>query len=309
MQISVQFIKAAAKSSAALVSAGLFGLAFVADLRADPYESSWILGKKSSLRLIVSSRPSAQGVYRAGVEIRLDPDAHTYWRMPGDAGAAPVFSFEGSDNIAGVTVLYPTPTRIDEAGIDAFGYRGEVTFPLVVTLKDASRPALLALDLQYAVCGHICLPVRAAAQLPLSTSANEGADIPYDGPREASIEAAEAKVPVHLTPAERDAKVAIERDEQAQTPTWRMILHPAESASANERGGQAPVKPDLFAESQQGWYFVTKKGDRPNEFLIVEVERPKVDNARQIPLTLTFTQPVGPNYEFAVDLDPASGKP
>ena len=32
---------------------------------------------------------------RAGIEIRLKPGWHTYWRYPGDAGVPPRFDFAG----------------------------------------------------------------------------------------------------------------------------------------------------------------------------------------------------------------------
>lgn len=279
-------------------------MAFVANLSADPYASPWITGKKSAARLIVAAQAPVEGVFRAGVEVRLDAGSHTYWRTPGDAGAAPVFTFDGSENIAGVTVLYPIPTRIDEAGLDAFGYSGEVTFPLLVTVKDAARPALLALRLQYAVCGKICLPVTADIQLPLSARPEEGASIP----QQASIAAAEARVPLRLTPAERDAKVAVKRDEQAEKPTWRMNLREGAGATARAADEPESAKLDLFAEAPEGWYFETKKGDRPNEFLIVEVERPKLDSASAVPVTLTLAQP-GQSYEFTVDLAVSKSPP
>ncbi|MEJ0094327.1 MAG: protein-disulfide reductase DsbD domain-containing protein [Methylocella sp.] len=300
MQMSLHFSKAVARCGATLVAAALFGMAFVANLSADPYASPWITGKKSAARLIVAAQAPVEGVFRAGVEVRLDAGSHTYWRTPGDAGAAPVFVFDSSENIAGVKVLYPIPTRIDEAGLDAFGYSGEVTFPLLVTVKDAARPALLALRLQYAVCGKICLPVTADIQLPLSTRPDEGASIP----QQTSITAAETRVPLRLTPAERDAKVAVKRDEQAEKPTWRMSLR----EDAHVAGEPESAKLDLFAEAPEGWYFETKKGDRPNEFLIVEVERPKLDSAGAVPVTLTLAQP-GQSYEFAIDLEADSRTP
>ncbi|MGH6823014.1 MAG: hypothetical protein ACREC4_05905, partial [Methylocella sp.] len=103
---------------------------------------------------------------------------------------------------------------------------------------------------------------------------------------------AEATVPLRLTPAQRDAKVAITRDETAPTPTWRL----------SPRGGSAQ---DLFAEAPQGWYFETRKSGRPNEFLIVEVEKPRTGNRAPLPVTLTLRNKQQ-SFEFAVDLDAAS---
>jgi DsbC/DsbD-like thiol-disulfide interchange protein len=268
--------------------ANLSPLLFPATLHCDPYASTWASGQKSSLRLIAAGTGPPQSFYRAGIEIRLDPGALTYWRMPGGAGVPPVFSTEGSANASAIAVSYPAPTRIDEDGTEAFGYRDRVIFPVRVTPRDGTRPVLLVLNVSYAVCSRMCLPAKAEARLTL-LPAPEAATA---SPEAAAIAAAEAAVPFRLTPEQRDAKVAITRDEAAPTPTWRLT----------PRGGGAQ---DLFAEAPPGWYFETRKSSRPDEFLIVEVERPRIDSRAPVPVMLTLRNE-RQSYEFEVDLDAAS---
>jgi DsbC/DsbD-like thiol-disulfide interchange protein len=266
--------------------ANLSLLLFPANVYCDPYASAWVSGPKSSLRLIAAGGPT-QGFYRAGVEIRLDPAALTYWRMPGGAGVPPVFSFEGSMNAAGIEVSYPAPMRIDEDGTEAFGYRDRVIFPLHVTPRDAARPVDLAVNLSYAVCAKICLPAKAEARIILNPdqearAASEGA---------IALAAAEAEVPVRLTPEQRDAKLTIDRDKKAPLPAWRL------SAQSDAH--------DLFVEAPPGWYFETKKASRPDEFLIVAVEKPPANREASVPVILTL-KGKRQSYEFAVDLDVTS---
>ena len=295
-------------------------LGFMAELRADasadPYASAWSAGTKSAARLIAEPAP-AGGPYRAGVEIRLEAGAHTYWRNPGEAGAPPVFDFAGSENIKSATVSYPAPSRIDEAGFDLSGYRGEVIFPVDVELTDDRRSAVLALSLDYAVCGDICLPVKAKAALALPARPRTGAAPVEPPPEAASLEAARAKAPLRLDAAARDAKIAIARDAGAIHPTWRIRV----KAGPETAGTRDPdrVAADLFVEFPEGWYFESKKTDDPNEFLIVEVEAPQpeiataaargeADAAERIPVTITLAQP-RQSYEFTVDLDKIAERP
>ncbi|MGA7383288.1 MAG: protein-disulfide reductase DsbD domain-containing protein [Methylocella sp.] len=240
------------------------------------------------MRLIAAGGAPPQGFYRAGIEIRLDPGALTYWRMPGGAGVPPVFSFEGSANASGIAVSYPAPRRIDEDGTEAFGYRDRVIFPVRVTPKDATRPVLLVVNVSYAVCGRICLPAKAESRLTLLPAPEAGTA----SPEAAAIAAAEAAVPLRLTPEQRDAKVAITRDETAPTPTWRL----------SPRGGGAQ---DLFVEAPEGWYFETRRSSRPNEFLIAEVEKPRTGSRAAVPVILTVSDE-RQSYEFAVDLGAAA---
>jgi DsbC/DsbD-like thiol-disulfide interchange protein len=303
MQMSFQPLNGAARRKRLCAAATLFALGFMAELRAESFSTDWIAGKKSAARLIAAPG-AAKGAYRAAVEIRLDSDALTYWRTPGEAGAPPVFNFQGSENLKGVKVRYPTPQRIDEAGLDAFGYRDAVTFPVDVELADESHPGVLSLSLDYAVCAKICMPVRAKAKLELPARPVAAAS-----PDDAAFEAASAKVPRRLTAAERDAKIAISRDRAAVQPTWHVSVRP------EPEGGPVAAdraRPDLFVEAPEGWYFESKKGDQPNEFLVVQLASPDggVDatgggsplTIGPIPVTLTLAQP-GQSFEFGVDLN------
>jgi DsbC/DsbD-like thiol-disulfide interchange protein len=290
MQVSFQPSNRGWRAGVFLACANLSPLLFPASLHCDPYASTWASGQKSSLRLIAAGGGPPQSFYRAGIEVRLDPGALTYWRMPGGAGVPPVFSFEGSANASDIVVSYPAPTRIDEDGTEAFGYRDRVIFPVRVTPRDAPRPVLLVLNVSYAVCSRICLPAKAEARLTLPPAPETGTE-PL-GPDASAIAAAEAAVPLRLTPEQRDAKVAITRDETATTPTWRLA----------PRGGGGQ---DLFAEAPPGWYFQTRKSSRPDEFLIVEVEKPRTDSRASVPVILTLRNEQQ-SYEFAVDLDATS---
>jgi DsbC/DsbD-like thiol-disulfide interchange protein len=250
----------------------------------DPYVSDWSPGPKSAVRLIAAGG-LAGGGYHAGIEIQLDPGAFTYWRMPGSAGVPPEFSFEGSTNAVEITVSYPAPVRIVEEGIEIFGYRDHVIFPIRIKPLNAAAPVQVALTLTYGVCARVCLPSKGEAKLSLFPAASSG-------PEASRIAAADALVPVQLPAQQGAAKVAITRDEAAPLPTWRALLH----------AGSAE---DLFAEAPRGWYFDTEATGQPNEFKIVEVERPREGSPKRPPLILTVKNEQK-SYEFSVDLDAAS---
>jgi DsbC/DsbD-like thiol-disulfide interchange protein len=160
-------------------------------------------GTISSVRLL-SAGPMTDGAYRAGVEIALGPATVTYWRQPGEAGSPPVFDFSGSANVASVVPSFPVPKHIDEAGTVVAGYDGTVIFPLKVNPKDPKAPVTLALNLDYAACGKICLPAKAALSLALPRS---GAS-----PYAAEIAAAQQRVPVRIDAAEARKRFTMKKD-------------------------------------------------------------------------------------------------
>src|SRR5262249_54896015 len=130
--------------------------------------SRWDGDARSAARLIAGSQQTA-GVLRAGVEVRLKPGWHTYWRYPGDAGTPPQFDFKGSQNVAQVRELWPAPERIVEAGGSTIGYVRDVMFPLQVVARDAAKPVTLRLKLNYGICEKYCAPADANVELALGT--------------------------------------------------------------------------------------------------------------------------------------------
>jgi DsbC/DsbD-like thiol-disulfide interchange protein len=103
--------------------------------------------------------------WRSGVLISLDPGWKTYWRMPGEAGVPPEFTWTTSVP-ADVDVLYPTPARYADSSGETIGYEGEVLFPVTVQAGDATEVDL-RLDLFFGVCKDICIPASAKAAITL----------------------------------------------------------------------------------------------------------------------------------------------
>ena len=123
-----------------------------------------------------------------GSRSALAPGAITYWRDPGDAGLPPTLDFSASDNVASVEPEFPAPKRIKEAdGGEAFGYDGDVVFPLRVKPRDPAKPATLKLNADFAVCEKVCLPAKAHLELTLPSAAGS--------PHAGAIDAALAAVP------------------------------------------------------------------------------------------------------------------
>ncbi len=244
-------------------------------------EDNGFRDQASELQLI-GSGTLLRGTFHAGIEITLKRDALTYWRQPGDAGVPPVFSFEGSSNLATAEVLYPAPTRIKEDEGEAFGYREKVVFPLHVTPRDKAQPVVLKLTAEYAVCERICIPAKSRAELILPSSSGES--------QAASLAAAEALLPRRLSDAEARDRLRLVAEPHAAHPAWRLSWKDAAAAT------------DLFAEAPDGWYFETKKTAVPNEFTIIAVEMPKQDMPSPVPVTLTLTSPTQ-NFEFTLPLE------
>jgi DsbC/DsbD-like thiol-disulfide interchange protein len=131
--------------------------------------SRWDGDARSAIRLIAGSPAAGKTApMRAGIQIRLKPGWHTYWRYPGDAGVPPRFDFSGSQNVKAVEVLWPAPQRIAEESLVAIGYTGDLTLPLVIVPQNAAKPVVVRLKLDYAVCEKLCVPAEGRSELVLA---------------------------------------------------------------------------------------------------------------------------------------------
>jgi DsbC/DsbD-like thiol-disulfide interchange protein len=152
--------------------------------------TQWSEDAHAAVRLIAASAVQEAGsrVMRAGVEIKLAPGWKTYWRYPGDSGVPPRFDFTRSDNVQKATVLWPAPERFSDGSGTSIGYKQQVLFPIRVVPMDASKPVVLRVNLDYAICETLCVP--ATADLELRVQGNAGA-------HDAALAASEARVPRH----------------------------------------------------------------------------------------------------------------
>src|SRR5262245_22029868 len=136
------------RRSAGLRVVGLcaIGLMAAAGAAAAEDASRWDGDARSAVRLIAgSSRHGDSAALRAGLEIRVKPGWHTYWRYPGDAGVPPRFDFAGSQNVKAVDVLWPAPQAIPEEGLTVIGYTDNVILPLAVVPQNRAKPVTLRL--------------------------------------------------------------------------------------------------------------------------------------------------------------------
>ncbi len=265
----------AAPAVIAVLAAGISGAR-----AADPVtQSPWSVGVNSQARLLAAGgpEPGADVTYRAGVEIQLKPGAHTYWRQPGDAGVPPQVSFAGSRNLKSAELRYPAPMRIDESGLQVFGYLQNVILPIEAVPVDAAQPVHLEVSFSYAACDKICIPAEARAALDLAPRDARGADA-------GRLLLAAISLPERIEnggPVTFAAKPVTGRDK----PTWRVTIE-------RPRG---PWR-DLFVEAPEGWFFETKRAG--DAFEVVAAEQPAGAAAPHVTLTLT-----GPrDYEVQMDL-------
>jgi len=235
----------------AAATAAVLAIVLVSVARAgapEPGASEWARGHLSQARLIGAYFDGE--AYVAGLEIRLAPGAHTYWRDPGEGGLPPEFDFSQSQNLAAATPLYPAPMRGGKPGEQFIGYERMVVFPIRIKPATPARPVSLALELLYGACDTICIPERASLRLELAPDMQHASHATL-------IARFAAAVPRPLSEAEAP-DLALEASE----PGKRWLLR---------AGARGPAIDDVFVESSDSLMFGSQRlGDDAFEIVLLD---------------------------------------
>ena len=94
-----------------------------------------------------------------GLKIDLNKNWKTYWRLPGNAGLKPLFTFDKSENVFAAKIMWPSPIIFGEDNLWSIGYKDSVLLPLEVTPIDTSKPIKLEIQADIGLCEDVCIPV------------------------------------------------------------------------------------------------------------------------------------------------------
>ena len=85
---------------------------------------------------------------------------HTYWKNPGDSGAAPIFSWKTPEGITIGKPAFPVPDFIPVGPLMNYGYDGPSTllFPLHVDAAFSGSIASISVAAEWLVCKVECVP-------------------------------------------------------------------------------------------------------------------------------------------------------
>lgn len=176
----------AAAALAILAAAGAPGAALAA-------ATDWVGDGHAAARLITAADTAGSSrSLEGGLEIRLAPGWHAYWRSPGDAGIPPSFDWTGSLNLAKAEIAWPAPQRYSLQGFETAGYRDHVVLPIALTLARRGQALQLRAAVDWAACAQICVPYSAKFDLALPAGPAAAS------PQAPLIAAARARVPGSL---------------------------------------------------------------------------------------------------------------
>ena len=124
----------------------------------------------STLKIISESYSAQEGdTLLIGLNFKLEPGWHTYWKNPGDAGGAAEVIWNLPKNVMSSEILWPGPEMIPVEPLMTYGYEDEVT--LLTELKigeEAEFPLKIEGKVTWYTCKEICIPQEGTVSLLLN---------------------------------------------------------------------------------------------------------------------------------------------
>jgi thiol:disulfide interchange protein DsbD len=109
-----------------------------------------------------------------GIQQTITPGWHTYWRTPGDSGAATQLHWSLPEGFSASEIHWPFPERILYGPLVNFGYHDEVLLLVQLTPpENIAGEVILTAKAQWLVCEEICIPEDADLSLTLPVVSEE----------------------------------------------------------------------------------------------------------------------------------------
>lgn len=106
----------------------------------------------------------------AGVDMKMDPDWHTYWKNSGEAGMPTTISWQLPAGITAGDIQWPLPEKLPPIEVTTYGYNDETM--LLVPLKIGSNvppgPITLSANVAWLECKEVCIPAKQTVQATLT---------------------------------------------------------------------------------------------------------------------------------------------
>ena len=151
----------------------------------------------TQVRLILSASTARPGdTVLAGVDLKMEPDWHTYWKNPGAAGLATKIEWQLPPGVTAGEIQWPLPEKLPPAEVTTYGYDGEVVLLVPLKLAPDLKPGPLDLKakVSWLECKEACVPGSGSVEATLNIG--EQTKTSSDA---ATIESWKSKTPKILT--------------------------------------------------------------------------------------------------------------
>lgn len=122
-------------------------------------------------RLLLPTKLAQPGTtILAGVELKMEPGWHTYWKNPGAAGLATRIEWQLPPGVTAGEIQWPLPEIIPPAEVTTYGYQDEAVLLVPLTLAADLQPGPLVLkaEVSWLECKEQCIPGSGSIEATLN---------------------------------------------------------------------------------------------------------------------------------------------
>ena len=128
---------------------------------------------------LLAERVSAQPgkPITVGLQLRMAPHWHTYWKNPGDSGLPTRIQWVLPEGWKSGAIQWPYPKPLPIGPLTNFGYEDEVVLLSELTPPASAAPgtARIKAQAEWLVCKEVCIPEKGELNLAIPVAATEGA--------------------------------------------------------------------------------------------------------------------------------------
>ncbi|MDB6032507.1 MAG: cytochrome c biosis protein transrane region [Verrucomicrobiales bacterium] len=212
---------------------------------------------KTQVGLIVPAQTVRPGEsILVGVQMRSAPKWHTYWRNPGESGAATRITWTLPTGVTAGEIQWPVPEKYESAGMVTYVYHDEVVLLVPLTFDQTlpNGPLQLSAKVSWLECEQLCVPGKATLNASLTV-----ADATKPSPDAAIIRDAQKRLP------KTDPTLTVQTIwEDGKTPQERFLTLAWKPHSAAVQGDFFPYE---SANLEFGGATEVRKAD-PNEIRV-----------------------------------------
>ncbi|MDZ7637704.1 MAG: thioredoxin family protein [Bryobacterales bacterium] len=122
--------------------------------------------------------------FTLGLSMKLDPEWHSYWVNPGDAGLGTKIKWDDLQGATVSEVIYPTPHYIPTPPLASYGYEDQVMLLLDAVASSTWKPGqqiTLSGRADFLVCREVCLPAREQVSVTFTVGAEVEENVNWAG--------------------------------------------------------------------------------------------------------------------------------
>jgi thiol:disulfide interchange protein/DsbC/DsbD-like thiol-disulfide interchange protein len=127
----------------------------------------------TQVQLLLSADTAKPGdTILVGVDLKMEPGWHTYWKNPGAAGMATEIKWQLPPGVTAGEIQWPLPEKLPPAEVTTYGYEDEVMLlvPLTVATNLPAGQVDLKANVSWLECKEVCIPASASVEAKLNIS-------------------------------------------------------------------------------------------------------------------------------------------